>query len=386
MPTYIADEYFYHLQESEVVDTGGVLVDYYLEAIDSLGNISRSDIYHTFVGTGQGTTPGDHVTWTPQNPQAGQTLTISYSMTGSPLPAGTNPVYIHVGHSGWQGVISPDPQMTFNSTEEVWKYTYAIPSGATMVDFVFRDGSNNWDNNSGADWHVTVTGGGSSGFVMDGTRDAASVVVATGDGITLWAGWNGAELYLATERAQGSAQDRFLYVAAPPGALQTAPWAKAGQIAAWGAYLAEESSNGWKGWFDAQGTTGSAASAILEGTIRLDGEFGAVPDYVYLCATRYATADGGALFAQAPAAVVANGNIEVSEYLKLALKPDSLTIRNVGSSVSLKWTAVIGAAEYIVYRAETVDATPTEIGRTASTTYTDPISLDRGFYFVKAKY
>ncbi|RPH96717.1 hypothetical protein EHM69_00260, partial [candidate division KSB1 bacterium] len=366
LPTYIADQYYYHLTDAEVADSGGVLVDYYIEAVDSLGNVARSDIYHTYVGTGTGGSTGDRVHWSPQNPVASETVTIYYDATQGPLPAGTNPVYIHIGHSGWQGIISPDPQMTYDSGEEEWFYAYSIPSAATTVDFVFRDNSNNWDNNGGSDWHVTVTGGGSSGFLMDGSRDASAQTVAAGASITLWAGWNGSDLYLATESAQGTGQDRFLFVSNPPGTLSAAPWAKAGQVANWAAFLAQEENNGWRGWFDASGATASAAGTVLEGTINLAGELGSIPPAIYLCAARYATADGGTLQGQAPSAVIGNGNIEAAEWVRVPLKPDSLTIYPLTDSVQLRWTTALGAVEYIIYRATDVTGTLAEIGRATS--------------------
>lgn len=387
MPHYIADQYFYHLTDGEVTDSGGVLVDYYIEAVDSLGNIARSDIYHTFVGTGSGGQSSSRVHWTPQTPQAGQTVTIYYTVSGGPLPAGTNPVYIHIGHSGWTEILNPDPAMTLDSAD-TWRYTYSIPSYATAVDFVFRDNSNNWDNNNGADWHITVTGGGStdSGFVMNGTLDASAEVVAAGSSVTLWAGWNGSELYLATERAQGSGQDRFMWIASPPGTMQNAPWAKAGQVAAWAAYLAEESSNGWRGWFDASGQTGSAVGAILEGTIRLEGEFGAIPAAVYACAARYANNDGGALQGQAPNAVVVNGNIESGEWIRIPLKPENLVAIASGSAVQLHWNSVLGAEEYVIYRSTALSGTYSEIGRSNTASFTDSAPPEKAFYQVKASF
>jgi hypothetical protein len=384
MPHYIADEYYYHLADGEVTDSGGVLLDYYIEAVDSLGNVARSDIYHTFVGTGSGGQTGERVHWSPQTPQAGQSMTICYNVTGGPLPPETNPVYIHIGHSGWTEILSPDPQMTQDTSGE-WHYTYAIPSYATTVDFVFRDNSGHWDNNGGADWHVTVTGGG-GGFLMNGLLDSTARMVAVGTNITLWAGWNGNELYLATERAQGSGQDRFVMLAAPPGAMQAAPWAKAGQVAAWAAYLAEEENNGWRGWFDAVGSTASAVGTVLEGTIHLDGEFGSVPSAVFLCAALYATADGGTLAGQAPPAVIANGNIEASEWVRLPLEPDSLTALPVEGGVLLRWSGVLGASEYVIYRADSVNGSYAEVGRASSTSFTDPAPPARAFYLVKAAF
>jgi len=49
LPTYIADEYYTY-----VTDLSDVLVDYFVEAEDSLGNIKRSPIQHVWVGTATG--------------------------------------------------------------------------------------------------------------------------------------------------------------------------------------------------------------------------------------------------------------------------------------------------------------------------------------------
>jgi len=61
MPIEIADQYYIHIEEPEIVDEGGVLVDYFVEAVDNNGFIKRSPILHTFVGTGGGSPNGDFV-------------------------------------------------------------------------------------------------------------------------------------------------------------------------------------------------------------------------------------------------------------------------------------------------------------------------------------
>jgi hypothetical protein len=385
IPNYIADEYYYHLTDGEVTDTGNVLVDYYIEAMDSLGNVARSDIYHTYVGANSGSTPGARAWWSPQSPDGGGTMTIYYDATRGPLPTGTNPVYIHIGHSGWQGVLNPDPAMTYDSVAQAWKYIYSISLAATSVDFVFRDNASHWDNNGGSDWHASVRPSPGA-FVMDGNRDSSAILVAAGNGINLWASFNGSDLYVATERALGSSQDRFVYVASPPGNLQTAQWAKAGQVATWAAYLAEEESNGWRGWFDQSGATQSAAGAVLEATLNLAGEFGALPHSVYLCAARYQTQDGGTLQGQAPVAITQNGNIENNEWVKVDLVPDSLTIAYSGNALDLHWTAALGAGTYVVCRSTTAGGTYSEIGTTSLTHYTDAATLSRAFYVVRVSY
>jgi hypothetical protein len=54
LPTYIADEYYVH-----VTDLSEVLVDYYVEAEDSLGQVKRSPIQHVWIG--QANQPPAHV-------------------------------------------------------------------------------------------------------------------------------------------------------------------------------------------------------------------------------------------------------------------------------------------------------------------------------------
>ena len=59
-------------------------VDYYVEAVDNLGNIARSDIQHVYVGS---STPpgGTNVTVNPDPALAGQPAVVSYEPSGGPL-------------------------------------------------------------------------------------------------------------------------------------------------------------------------------------------------------------------------------------------------------------------------------------------------------------
>ena len=73
-PTYKADEYF-----AIIAGLKDTLVDYYIEAIDTKGNIARTFISHVYVGganTGGGGTTGD-VTWLPTAPTTANTITIA---------------------------------------------------------------------------------------------------------------------------------------------------------------------------------------------------------------------------------------------------------------------------------------------------------------------
>lgn len=145
--------------QGKIAGQNNVLIDYYVEATDTKGNVSRSDIAHVWVGTGQGGGGGNggglpaHVTAI--QPVANGPVTITYAKSGSLL--GASQVYIHIGYNGWQGVIAPDPAMTDGGT--LWTYVYQPPAGATVINFVFNNGAGQWDNNTGLDHSLQVTGG-----------------------------------------------------------------------------------------------------------------------------------------------------------------------------------------------------------------------------------
>jgi hypothetical protein len=298
-----------------------VLVDYYVEAEDSLGHVSRSPIQHVWIGSAGSSSEAAY--WEPESPLAGDTLAIYYDPVAGALPDGTDPVSIHIGHSGWQDIVTPDPQMVYISDIEYWKYVYSIPQAATSVDFVFTDGSGNWDNNGGQDWHVPVIGG-SSPWVMDGALDGEAVQVAVSGDAALWVDWQSPYLYVATQAAV-LGTDRFILLAEIPGAMVSAPWAKAGQVASWDAFLANEGDNGYHGWFDASGSRDAARDTYLEGYIHVGEELGAIPSTIRLAVGVYQTGDGDPLIAQVPGGD-GNGDIEADEYLAYSLSTTDVEI------------------------------------------------------------
>ena len=299
------------------------LVDYYVEAVDLNGNITRSDIQHVYVGSAT-TPPGNSsVTLGPNPAQAGQPVTITYDPVGGPLD-GASQVYLHYGFDNWDTVIDPDPLMNFNATEGVWDITVPVNGSASLLDLVFNDGSGTWDNNNGADWHFAVEGGSApAGFVMDGILDESALEVAAAGGLSLHLAVEGDTLYLATNDA-GEGQDVFIYIAEDPGALVSANWGKAGQVAQWDAFLADENDNDYVAWFDNTGSAEAATASnggVLEGTINLLEEFGALPEELYLAVALFDTLDGGALISslQLPTTINSDGNVDPGEFLLVQL-------------------------------------------------------------------
>ncbi|HPN39499.1 MAG TPA: T9SS type A sorting domain-containing protein, partial [Melioribacteraceae bacterium] len=131
----------------------------------------------------------------------------------------------------------------------------------------------------------------------------------------LFVGWNGTELYVATQSAPSLGKDVFVFLTDSLVNLRNAPWAKLGKVLSWDAFLANESTNNYSGWTDNIGNTSKASGNYLEGTINIQQQFGYIPAYLYLAVGNYNTNDAGALLNQVP---LGNGNtdIEANEFAK----------------------------------------------------------------------
>ena len=93
------------------------------------------------------------VTWTPALPNSCDPVVIKYK-PGTGVLKDAAAVSVHVGRNGWQNVATPDPAMAWDGTN--WVYTYTVQPGTIEIDCCFNNGSNIWDNNSGANWSVPV--------------------------------------------------------------------------------------------------------------------------------------------------------------------------------------------------------------------------------------
>ena len=332
MPDYAADQYTALVDDPDIVETGEVLVDYFIRAVDQRGNEKRSDIYHVFVGDQQG--GGDEiVTWEPEEPQAGEIVSIYYDATRGALPPGTDPVYIHIGHSGWQEIIDPDPVMTRSG--DLWRYDYASPEYAASVDLVFNDDLGNWDNNGGQDWHIPLADPEGPPYEMDGAVDPEARVIARNGDATLWADWDAGYLYVACEKPDFST-DRFIFVAKSPGSLRTAPWAKAGRVADWDAFLGNEGTNDFSGWFGLPGETrsgvGPGDAPISEGYVHLGDLIDGSQGRVYIAMGEWGTADGEPLLWQVPGdGTPGDGDLAAHEFQRFYLWTETLPFPFAGA-------------------------------------------------------
>lgn len=154
----VADYYFTHITDTNLPGFRNKLLDYYIEATDAKGNVTKSDIQHVWVDDYSGQTNGgggggtnSAVALSPSNVVAGQPVTVTYKGT----LAGGNAVNIHYGYNGGNWTAVPGVPMTKSGTN--WIYTYTVPATATTIAMVFNNGNNTWDNNGGGNWNFPVS-------------------------------------------------------------------------------------------------------------------------------------------------------------------------------------------------------------------------------------
>jgi hypothetical protein len=158
----VADYYFAKITDTNLSGFRSKLLDYYIEATDSKGNISKSEIQHVWVddysgqsnGGGGGGGSSTVVTTSPNPPVAGQSVAVTYDPTGRNL-ATASAVNIHHGYNGANWTALPGVVMTKDGA--VWKYSYTVPANATTIAMVFNNGGNSWDNNNNANWNLSVS-------------------------------------------------------------------------------------------------------------------------------------------------------------------------------------------------------------------------------------
>jgi hypothetical protein len=327
LPLHKAKEY-----SVDITGLNNVLVDYYVEAIDSNDNVSRSPIQHVWVGQytgGGGGTTG--VGWLPLSPTKNDTITITVSgaTQGAKLHWGVNN-----SGSTWQAANSaywPSGSSLFNGTGPAVESPMSGPDGdgkltikigpfnnpaqaIARVSFVIHYDNNTWDNNGGSDYQITISDGtAGQTYIMDGVVDTSARIVSTNADLNLYLGWNGTDLYMATQSALSQGGDMFIFISDSSRALKNSPWVKSDKVSSWNAFLGNESTNNWCGWFNQ--TEGSLTTGVLkyagnflEGTLNVQTIFGYLPARLYISIGKYQTADAGNLMSQVP---IGNGDANI---------------------------------------------------------------------------
>lgn len=128
--------------------------------------------------------------WEPEQVFQGDTVNIYYNTITGTLPDNSTQVLIHLGYNGWSPFLSDFPMTA--EDDGWWKYHYQITDDAEILDFVFQDGNDNWDNNGGEgqDFHIPVGIPGMWTPIFPGPNDTIRVRRQNDMAINLWWGVN----------------------------------------------------------------------------------------------------------------------------------------------------------------------------------------------------
>ena len=159
-PAAVADYYF-----AKVDCFRGKLVDYYVEATDSKGNMTRSDIQHVWVDD-DGTAPGQgggtaaSATFSPASPTDCGDITVTFNAGDGLLKDAAR---VTMGYN-FTGVDVPenwsDIDMNKTSVDGVWTYTFTnhvapFVDNSPSLFVCFHEGTN-YESRGGANWTVDI--------------------------------------------------------------------------------------------------------------------------------------------------------------------------------------------------------------------------------------
>ncbi len=160
LPERIADVYYV-----EVNDYDTVMLDYYVEATDERGNVTRSPIQHVYVGDAEGPPPDPAgVHWVPARPWAGEPVQV-YAPSAGMLHWGVNgwllpaEEYWPAGTVAWSDGKSVETPLAGPDADGMYVATIGPFAGeqvVTAVDFVIHRADGGWDNNNGQDYHIAI--------------------------------------------------------------------------------------------------------------------------------------------------------------------------------------------------------------------------------------
>ena len=145
----VADYYFAKITDTALPGFRGKLLDYYIEATDTRGNIRKTDIQHVWVeDDGQG---GSTASFS-SDPRDCAPLEVTYQAAGGNLD-GISPVYQQISFNGGTNWT----RFAMSGTNNVWAYTNVVPDNApsAIVWFENSDGSL-VDSQSGQNWSTPI--------------------------------------------------------------------------------------------------------------------------------------------------------------------------------------------------------------------------------------
>ena len=312
-PPELADYYFAKITDARVAGFRGKLLDYYIEATDTKGNLHQSEIQHVFVeDDGAVTNPPA----TPTAPRAMADSSSQVSLNWDPAPEANG---YRMLRDGSQIVELTATQYIDSGLSPETRYNYQV------IAF----------NNAGASNASAVTNvvtpappappdapEGPPSFDL-GSAEEPSGYLLDNPGMRLFAAIRGTLLYVGTWTPTGGPNDHFIFVTdtVAPAATEATPWSKSGSTAfpADKPYLGAEADNEYVGWFHVEAPSevwrSRTGGGRMEGVIDLVDVFGELPDSIYLAAVAYQTEASGRLAAQAPEGN-SDGDLDPDEFMQ----------------------------------------------------------------------
>ena len=312
-PPELADYFFAKVDESSLPGFRGRLLDYYIEAVDELGNVRKSDIQHVFVEDDGGGEPVDPP-MTPTGLTVIQSAATTVSLDWDDTEGATS---YSILRDGLEIGSSPNSDWLDTSLQPSTHYAYQVVASN-------RGGRSEPSSEVSA---TTSTLIGPIPFVLDGTVDSSGYLLSN-PGMTIYAALRGTTLYLATWAPGDFGNDHFLCVGdrVEAGPSTPSPWAKEGMTALppGSPFVGAEADNDYVGWFNSNGAdaevTRGNPGGQMEATIDLAAAMGDLPETIYLAALAYQSPDAGLLGSQAPAPTLNDGNVDPDEYLGIPLE------------------------------------------------------------------
>lgn len=147
----IADQFFVKIDDFVYPDFRGRYFDYYIEAVDSRGNASRTEIQHVFVED-DGETPASYARFSP-DPNDCSPLTVTYYAANGPLE-GMSPITMWASFDS--GNTWTDFEMAL-SEANIWTYTFDpfVPDKPSSVEVWFESESIS-DSRDGQNWSTSI--------------------------------------------------------------------------------------------------------------------------------------------------------------------------------------------------------------------------------------
>lgn len=231
-PAEVADYYF-----AKVACFRGQLVDYYVEARDAKGNVSKSDIQHVWVeddGTPAGGGTAASAAFDPAAPSDCADIVVTFRAGDGALAgaAAVRCVYTFAGaDADWH-----EAAMAPTGASNEWRVTFTAGEGAFTNDapelrVCFTDGGTNWESRGGANWTVAIR---DCDAPLDGVKlvpepaVAGEVVTVSyypagralegAAGVFIHHGYNGANWTVAPGDAMAPAGDHWTFELAVPSA------------------------------------------------------------------------------------------------------------------------------------------------------------------------